>query len=510
MKIFSSKRSYYILIVIAIAGLALLYAVSPMQADDFWYLMTAATAWSPLEAMQRVWQESVRHWSFDTGRLANLICAPFLTVVPKWAFAMLCAAALVIIVHYSRWLADASARSMRSFLLVAGIVFALPWFDFMFSVVFALNYLWTSSLVLMALWYVFKADHHWHFSAARTVGGMLICLLAGWMHEGFSVPLLCGIVACFIVERRLPARRSQLFIGAFAVGALLIAVSPALHARVADGVYGFGRFDGTKAVAVASLFNCLYLVFVAVAAATLFRRPDRRAVARIVSLLTATTVSTAMLYLFYTGPRMAWFGQLFSGIGILYCCSLYRFRLRHGWKALWTTLIIIGVAAHLGYAIVWQQRLTREFDAVRELYTVSADGRVFFDVTRTRVDASLLKPSFRQFNESSPIQQFSYYYGPHKPDLRLLPADLQRVDTTRVRPTSDPRLVVYGRHVLVTDTLVDRRMRLEFLSPEGEWVASRSRMEKFTDSEGRAYTLVVPDRIFVDGRFSAADARFSE
>lgn len=514
MKLIDTRRSYYLLVAVATVGMTLLYALSPLQADDFWYLMTSSSASGPWEAMKSVWQECVRHWTFDTGRLANLVNAPFLTVIPKWVFALLCGTALVVVFHYTRWLADASSRSMRAFLVVVLIIFALPWHDYMFSVVFSLNYLWTSALVLFAVRRILSDDQGRRHGRLSFASSLMLCFAAGWMHEGFSVPVISGLVAYFIVMRRIPARQSLWLIISFAAGALLIAVAPGFWERTGTSETGLCRRTSLEAIMFGSVSNCLYYAFAVFAAITLLRRSKRERIsrhpsdmARLVFLLVSTTVATVLFFAFYGGMRMGWIGQLFSGAGILFCCRFYRSNLRHRLKSLLIAVMILLTGCHLAYAIDWQIRLTREFNEIKRLYTASPDGVLFYDVTPSRLDASLLKPSFRQFNEKFPIQQFSYYFGPDKPDLVLIPKSLMHVRREEASLTVDPRLVICHGNILATDTLTAPNPRVEVRINSGVWLPSRSRSVQFADTTGTRYTLIIPHIRFISPDLVIENAR---
>lgn len=141
---------YYVTSAIVIIGTAAMYALTPVVGDDLWYTITVGDT-EGMEAMRRVWSEICQHWHFDTGRLANIMNLPFLTVVPKWVFSILCGAVMWVVIRLSRSMIQASVDAMSAMAMLFVIAIILPWLDNMYSVVFSLNYFWAGAMILASV-----------------------------------------------------------------------------------------------------------------------------------------------------------------------------------------------------------------------------------------------------------------------------------------------------------------------------------------------------------------------
>lgn len=494
------KFIYWVTLAISVIGIAAMYALTPYGHDDLWYMMTSQRleGWDKFAAVcSEVW----RHWHFDTGRLCNLISPPFLTVVPKWLFGLLSGAMLLLMVEMCRMICGISRDSFRALLLVAGIVLVLPWFDCMFTAIFGLNYLWTSAVVFTTLYYIIKFDQGWRCHGWRLYGLMLLALPAGWLHEGFSVPVIAGFAAYWFVTGRRPPRRALSLMAFFCLGALLIVIAPAFHNRLTGFTSAASERPLWESAMAFLAFNCVFyfaavLFIVALCRSKMRHRllANREHFAVIAFLFVAGAVTTALFFKFYTGSRVAWLSQL---AGMMIALMLFGYgnaRLsRHAFMLLGSCLLVI-LGVHLALSVKTQASLSSEYRAIRDLYLASTDGCVFYDNTQMHLDATLWKPSFRQFNERAPLQEFSYYYGPDKPDLTLLPSRLESVDTTRLKfDDEDSAMAIYDGLILCVDTLQEHMPRTILLSYDGQnAIETRFRREIFRDVNGRYYALIVP------------------
>lgn len=506
---------YYVTSAIVIIGTTAMYALTPVVGDDLWYTVTVGDA-EGLEAMKRVWSEICRHWYFDTGRLANIMNLPFLTVIPKWVFGILCGALMWVVIRMSRSLIQASPCSMRAMIMVFGIAIILPWLDNMYSVVFALNYFWTGAMTLVSVIFMFRTMRGWKPRPFVFYAGIVVCIFAGWMHEGFSVPVLCGIPVYWLLSGREKSWRALMPAGAFAMGAFLIFVSPAFRNSLSDAIpciKGFSRMDAFLSITV---FNCCYYIFILIMAITFAVRKIRQrllsdslSLAVLMFILISTTVSTVIFITYYDGPRMGWYSQLFCCIGILICARFYPMRLYQIWGVVWSVVICGFIAVNFIASISKQSELRDEYHAVVNLYGASPDGKVFYDIIPRCADITLMKPTYQFYNGvSSPY--FSTRYGAGKPEIVLLPTDLKFVDPRELKMAkSDASICIYRNRILATDTAGYSQKpvhMLHIVTDNGLSFDSRCGSVKFTDITGITYVWLVPHILEINPAIRVRDA----
>lgn len=486
-------RLYKVSLCVIFIGVVLMVALTPLLGDDLWYMMTSSGATNKAEEFRLVWGEVVRHWHFDTGRLANIINPPFLVFVPKWVFGIVTGLLTVLIVELSRRFAGVSQGSVLSWWIVGVAVFILPWLDYMFTVVYALNYVWAAAFSLMALYLVtgHLPSGKWGYAA-----GVVCCIVAGWMHEGFSVPMLAGVVLYFIVKRGITKRQLWLVLWWMA-GAMLIFVAPAFWNRTAGSYSILIRFTGWESLLSATLFNCLTflysLVFVISAANGRLRRRISASGGWAFAwlCLVVCAIGSALFYMYYNGSRMGFIMQLFGGIGTAYLVK-YWFAERGAFvRNVAGVAMVAVICLHYVVCVVEQFSLYKEFYEIANVYRSEPSGRIFYDHIKPKVGVSLLRPSYRAFNEHFPLEEFSYYYGPDRPNLVIVPKVLEQIDMSDALTADGTPLFIYKGYILMRDSDV-KVSKVRIKTEAGGEIVTRVRQDDFETCDGERYSLIVP------------------
>lgn len=468
-------------------------ALTPRLGDDLWYMMTSSGATTKGEALRQVWSEVVRHWHFDTGRLANLINPPFLVYVPKWLFGIVTGLLTVLIVELSRRFAGVGRGSGLSWFIISVVVFVLPWLDYMFTVVYALNYVWSAALSLVAMYFVIIKVPSGKWGVA---GAMACCFIAGWMHEGFCVPIIAGVVVYFFVRMQI-SKRQFLLLAAWLCGALLIFVAPAFWNRTSGSYSILIRFAGWESLLSATLFNCLTFVYIAIFVLFGFRRGLRRSVsseggwAFAWLCLAVCVVGSGLFYMYYNGSRMGFVMQLFACIGSAYLLKFRCRRMSGTVRTIAGVSVVAAIFIHYCASVVEQIKLYDEFNEIVRLYRAEPTGRIFYDHIRPKVGVSLLRPSYRAFNEHFPLEQFSYFYGPDRPNLVVVPKALEHVEMSKALTTQGTPLFIYNGYILMRDA--DMRVsKIRIKTESGQEIVSRVRQDDFLTRGGERFSLIIP------------------
>lgn len=443
---------YWSAAAVTLVSFVVLYSLAPLYADDLWYASSSALATSRWQASLEVWRVVIDHWFWDTGRLTQFFAPPFLTFAHGFVFALVTSALIGCIIRVGRISAGFRIGSLFASLYLLIVVAVLPWHDNMLSVVYAINYVWTTAFVMVALWACVRSGDD--FSGWRKAGLIIVCLLAGWMHEGFSVPLLAGFCAWMAVKR---VWRPNVYMLSFALGAIFIALSPALRVRSASHTGFLCHFLGWEALTVTLVYDCLYFIFVALIIGCLMHRywrkmlsADRNSLAPVALCFISATCSTLLFLMFYDGPRMGWFSQLMSGLGILLLVKTIKPKWSLRTSTTVSALTLLFVALHFATAIISQVKLTREYNEVVRLYRASTDGMVYYDQQPFKYDLALMLPSYRQLLAKAHIDCFSRYYSPGKRDMVILPTSFAELnDENLVAAPSDDTMLIYRNRYLI-------------------------------------------------------------
>lgn len=507
-KIVSSKSLFDIWLVAATVLYVVIFALTPMSLDDYTYSFGTAGIDLAADKAAVIWHNCADHWQYDTGRLANLLSPIFLGLLPKIAFSIISGLLIWLSVRLMCKLAGAERGSLGSWVIALLTTFALPWFDYMFSVMFAINYVWPSALTLLTVYWILDyAPSQKRLSPLRMAGMCMVAMLAGWMHEGFSVPVIAGFTVLWLLPGHRPDRRQLLLLVSFAIGALLIVIAPAFWARTSHSESQFLRMPLTESLLHGVGFNFLFFLFFVFLLVGSFShrfrnilKNNRQLFDLTVFVAVSSIVASAIFYIFYTGPRMGWYATQFCTIGTV-ALGRFTFRpLKRRSANIIAVLIAVLTTVNLAAGVVEQRHLYRENEEIVNLFLQSYDGEVYYDNMPTHLSASMLKSSMRNFNEYMPMELFSQYWRKDGVMLSLLPSQLQDFTGDKARRcSSDSTLYLVGSLLLSRDSMPDNYSKIQIKSPELGWTESRMRPRLFTARDSTRWILIVPHVTLMTG-----------
>lgn len=493
----------------------LLYLNAPLLMDDFWFLGNDPLSSDRWADVRRIMAE---RWPTESFRFGNFLVPALVLAVPKWIHALVTSLFIFWLLYSTPLLAGCRGGSTRGWLLAGAIVLCLPWYDFMFSTAFSANYVWALSLCSFALMMFLGSFGPSQPRGRRLWGACVLIILAGWCHEGMSLPMGCGCAAYLLMRLRGASRNTWIYTLCFVAGMLLMIVSPAFWNRADVTESNFLKYTLREALIMAAPGLSFYVPYLALFGASLalpaVRRrilAERGALPFLVMILVGTGVSLGIYFLYFKGPRQAMFPQWFSLIGLAYLSRFYAVTLGRAARICIDTAIAVIVSVNLIAAIMIQRKLTAEAAEITRLFRESPDGTVYYDNIPTRVDLSMLKSSVRQFNERVPMTFFSYHnaQGADKM-LKLLPSALADFDTSLATPSRlTPGGYLYGSLIVTSpDNGGDDTAVITLVSPDGTETASRFRQLGFTDRAGNQWLLIIPHASTFDPTLRIADFHF--
>lgn len=514
----NSRSLFDIWLVVVVMLYIAIFALTPMCVDDYFYSFHSASLTSPFDKAAAIWQNCRDRWHYDTGRLCNLMAPVFLGLLPKIVFSIISGFFIWMSVRLMCRLAGVGRGSVGSWIIVFLVNFALPWFEYMFTVIFALNYVWPSALSLLFVYWMlnFNAVVEKQ-SPGRFVVMCGIALLTGWMHEGFSVPVIAGLTATWALTRHRPAKREFVLFLCFVVGFLLIVASPALWCR-AENMEPYFRFlsPGRKifyGIGCNSLFFglCLFLIYLVVR-----RRMKRLFVDApnirplIIFILASSIAATALFFKFYTGPRMAWYATQLCSIGLVAVGNKVFRPVKRSVGHILKSAIAFLVLFNLTFAVVEQNKLYNESEEIVRLFLDSPNGDVFYDNIPRYISPSLYKTSIRYFNMES-LGIFSHYWRENDDVmLTLLPTRLKNFEPASATPCrSDSTLFIKDGLLVARESAVAGKDWLRIETAETGWTETTIHRKFFSAADNSRWALIDP-YISSLGGFHVTDARWKE
>lgn len=226
-------------------GFGVFFIGMPKFMDDYWYMMhlrpwfesqgivypenggNIFKAGIPWEAILDTWYE---HYEEDNIRLGNLV-APILLLFPKWIGSGICLACLVYSIIVGLGLTGIDWRNSRLAPVALFLcTFFMPWRDHWGALDYQLNYIVPTAISIGLIKCIYIADKH--YTIKRVLIILLLSAIISMWHEGFSVPILGGLLGLVFIFKK--CRRYYVFISMaiLVAGTLILLSVPGMRIRM--------------------------------------------------------------------------------------------------------------------------------------------------------------------------------------------------------------------------------------------------------------------------------------
>lgn len=426
-------------IVVAIIGVHTIVfgSLQLLTGDDTTYAAamkaTGSTLWGYIKIVGH-------HWLHINGRMANLLAPWWVGGVDRWVLVavngVMCSAfyAMTLIVAGLGSRHTAAAKLS----VTALVLFTFPWWDsfMVFDVMF--NYVWSSALMLAALWLLFRGvGHGWRWAA------WLFAAFAASMHEGFGLPVSIGVCAWLWLSgswRKLSEAQRGM-VKAFFIGTMFALLSPGIWGRFLSEGIGVGDRipnDVWWLLMLKSDFYTLALVvFVVVMALCRRKRLVEMSRTPWIIFVVASLVSACMSGSSGIVGRSGWFAQLTAVI------ALVQWGRRYGWHigriaaGVVSTVLSLLIIGHLIAVDVMQSRMHGELVSALDAYRRNPHEPVYLDYTPWYAHRNLTLAKLRGVPEPYEEYYFSYYVSQlmpeGAPDMVVLPTAVKDMDVDEGR-----------------------------------------------------------------------------
>lgn len=454
----------------------IIYYLHPYLHDDIWFMQPLSRDWSnPLLVLRSFVDTYVDHYLFDNGRLSNVF-GMLLLSLPKWVGAFVLAVNTFVVLALGAAVAGIwRRRPVLCGLWAFGFTFALPWFDYMFCVIYAVNYLTTSALYLSAA-YIFLHRP----SRVGVVGAIALGLLLGLWHEQFACAALGSMVCVALFRRSYVTRRSAAMALGLILGMSFLLLAPGPYSRVGF----FTMFKGFANILSGTAYGLPFYAYLLVCIGLLFTQWRRKLCSpTIVYLLVTGLISWIVWRVFFHCPRLVWLLNLSAMLGLLYLAA--RWLRQRGGRLAWIASIALwGICCvHLISVLPWTARLGSEVHRAERMMSQVPDSVVVYSHLTHPYDVPeylLGKPNYNAITSWLP-----YLDRVVDPALRRFTPD------SRYLLNESRGIYIYEGNVIVTDTTLCERdgLELQLVFDTGLYPI-RTRAVMFETEAGEQYAVL--------------------
>lgn len=485
------NRSFLVCAFLLSALCTVMYAVTPFCDDDLWYTADSYGKYGSWEYFASTVSTAFDHWQWDVGRLSNMAATPFIGFFPKWVFGIFTGLWIFIILILGVKITKINFNSPAAAFWIAVILFVIPWFDSLFTVIYAINYIWAAGLGLVVAFFFLQEDKK--YSRFRCIVLFLTAVCLGWWHEGLSVPLICAFFVYKLILRKRPsAMQWAIFAGLF-FGISIIVALPAFRAQTEQRQSMLLKSVWWESAVNLSFFCLGYLYLFLLGVVLCCKRLRTKSLDSLNTKGLHAGISVFLLLSFciflkyFNGARTGMFAQLVAALGII---SLTKHWLKPTHPILGISSVIAVTllsAVSLGAAIKIQLKLTREIEEVRALadeqVQLTGQSTVFYDITPIHFGIDLLKPTYKVLNTD---------YGAR--GIRIFPSDLKgfRLSSPEIIHNSDSSIMIFKNHLLMSGPAPKERLDVFLKYEDGSGELSRTRIRDFVTEDGDTVAYIFP------------------
>lgn len=488
-----NKIIFYINLLLVSILFFLLYTFSPLESDDYWFLegtQGMQNGWYMFKTACITMQE---RWFTDTGRLGNIISPMFLALFPKWVFNLLSTCAISTIIILSCYISNSKIGTLQSYIILFATIIFFPWYDYLLCITFGINYVFGIALILFATYFLLNPSQN----IILLILQCIICFIAGWIHEGFGVPLACGsfFVGVYLFKNKL-LRKEYIYLScSLILGASMISLSPVFWNRAENSISNIYKFPLKEMIMQIGPGVLLFSIFIICLLLIILNHHKYNITNKqLLSLILITITNAASFVImikFYNGPRTGAGVIIFSTIGTLLILNILNFHLNCYISCFVKTVISLFLLVHMSYTVIYQKQLLKEYNIIISLYNNSKDGTIYYDITFPKANLSFYKTTVRQFHERIPKKQIAWYFDKDK-NLVILPEKLQNFKDSDLIKASKPGYFLCKGYIIKSPEIEDNNIHLLVDTNKGDNKETRFRLDSFKDKENKEWIFIMP------------------
>lgn len=432
---FSADKIFWILIIFIGIAYLIYQCHFTLLGDD----LTFTKGWNDIQE-ERGWLAYptffYRHWLWSNARFADKINPLFFGILPKIIMQVANSIMIVSLFWITTKLSRLKSKNLFGHLLMLALmVFTLPWWDSLMLNVCWLNYVWSAVLGLSVILLFFKTEQKENLGFPIKLLLFLYVSFSLGMHEASGVPVFVGLAsyALFVKRRQNISVCQKIILLAAFVGALYVVSSPASWSRVSTVTDISNERNWIEILLTSNFYLCLLLGLISV---IFVRNRSRRVLRELIHspwiiFVTASVVSSIFSVASGIIGRTGFFSQIYSLIAIFYMCAEFEIEIKRGLRNALSSVFLVGIIVHYVAVVYYQCRIGKELEDVIKQFISSPDGVVYYDYTRDYMLPKYVMNKVKGVPDSDDVWHLytiSLFYSDLEKKLVVLPEILKERD----------------------------------------------------------------------------------
>lgn len=181
-----------------------------------------------------LWNFGVFMWTFDNARLDNLVFIALRLTSSKWVLALVVGMSSSIMIWGASKLVSPNKRVLPYVItaLWIWIAFSFPWRNGGMAVDNSFNLLLPAAVTVIFLLLIKRTGNSAEMPKLSLLGVCLVALVAGWIHEGFSVPICCGLGMWALMCRFKMPKQWWIVVCCYIIATVYVVSAPGIWLRM--------------------------------------------------------------------------------------------------------------------------------------------------------------------------------------------------------------------------------------------------------------------------------------
>lgn len=443
-RIFDIRKLPAVTVVLITVFFFVVYVFMPYSGDDLAYLGAFhglnGTPTGYYDAVSDFFPRWVaRHWVYVNGRFANNLFALMGLWYPRMINSAIVSLAAGAMIYMTMRLSRLYSRDVIwKMLLIAVMVFALPWWDsfMVYDVMF--NYVVSSAILLGVVYiYYYRIDMIDKSSRIYLVLWCIFFFVAGGMHEAASIPVLISTLIYMWLRNDFKgmSKNAKLVGISYTGGAMLCFLSPGIWMRFST----LAEPDDPLILLLlkSDIIPLLLFIVIGFNLTTKTGRNMLKDLSATPWLIFVMATFVSCLFSAVSGivGRSGWFASIFALIALFNYIGKVRFHINIYVVSVFSFIIFVAILFHYFEYAKWQIRMYGEVEEMTNLYREADNGIVYMDETRDTAVPWWVLNKTRGVPDADDYYQklcFDEYYGGGKKKLVVLPAQLNGMDLRNI------------------------------------------------------------------------------
>lgn len=327
----------------------------------------------PIQNINDIWHSQLNHYMAWNGRfIVHFIIQFFCGIAGKTTFSICNAIMWILLIQNMSKFSD-SRNNQHPEIISSTILCIFLFSSLPFDPAYDINYVWVSYVIVLWMRLFF---HNKKSNLTTLIGVGLLSIIAGQLHEGFSIPICATLIFWLIKNHGKHSKRQYIMGICFAIGSIILIVAPGNFIRLQEGSNeNISMLQIIEKIPACFIFPGIYLILRMFTKPTIKRQDGHITPLPIPNLFIKSFIIVALIFcIFLLNFERA---LITYNLGFALLCINYI-----SGHEFYTDVIYIGSILAF-FTLLWatltEYKVNLKTNEIIKKYELSQSGRIYLD-----------------------------------------------------------------------------------------------------------------------------------